>query len=104
VSDPLPVVVSALAAEQIHAAAEWWRTNRPKAPQAFREDLERAVSLLTVQPIVGSRARNAKLPGVRRVHLTRIRYDLYYRLVEEPSRQLQILALWHASRGGNPPI
>jgi hypothetical protein len=104
VSGPLPVVVSALATEQMHAAAEWWRTNRPKAPNALREDLDRALSLLAIQPNVGSRARNAKLQDVRRVHLVRIRYDLYYRLVERPSRRLEILALWHANRGSDPPV
>ena len=103
-SGPLPVVVSALAAEQIHAAAEWWRANRPKAPTAFREDLDRAVSLLAIQPNIGSRARNIGLRGVRRVHLARIRYDLYYRLIAEPPHRVEILALWHASRGSNPPI
>jgi hypothetical protein len=41
VSDPLPVVASALAAEQIRVAEEWWRSNRSKAPHVFREDLRR---------------------------------------------------------------
>jgi hypothetical protein len=38
VSEPREIVVSALAAEQIRAAEEWWRINRPKAPQAIREE------------------------------------------------------------------
>ena len=80
-SEPLHVEVSALAATQIRAAETWWRLNRPKAPNAIREDLERAVSLIAVQPQVGARARNLTLPGVRRLHLARIHYDLYYRLV-----------------------
>lgn len=46
---------------------------------------------------------NIALPGVRRLHLARIHYDLYYRLVEAP-RRLEILAFWHASRGSHPPI
>ena len=100
-NDPLPVVVSAIAAEQIRAAADWWRANRPKAPHAFRQDLDNASSLLAIQPQLGARARNAKLIGVRRVHLVRIRYDLYYRVVEEPPRQLEMLALWHSSRGSD---
>jgi hypothetical protein len=55
----------------------------PKPPNAIREDLDRASSLIAIQPEIGTRARNVKLSGVRRVHLTRIRYDLYYRVVEE---------------------
>jgi hypothetical protein len=104
VSEALPVVVSAIAAEQIRAAADWWRQNRPKAPNAFRQDLDNASSLLAIQPELGARARNTNLAGVRRVHLVRIRYDLYYRVVEGPPRQLEILALWHSSRGIDPPL
>jgi hypothetical protein len=103
VSGPLEIVVSALAAEQIRAAEAWWLVNRPKAPNAIREDLDRASSLIAIQPDLGARARNASLAGVRRLHLARIRYDLYYRIVETHTR-LEILAFWHASRGSLPPI
>lgn len=102
-SGPLEIVVSALAVEQIRAAEAWWLVNRPKAPNAIREDLDRASSLIAIQPDLGARARNASLAGVRRLHLTRIRYDLYYRLVEA-RKQLEILAFWHSSRGSLPPI
>jgi len=103
VSEPLPVEVSALAAEQIRAAETWWRVNRPKAPNAIREELERASLLLARQPQIGARASNASLAGVRRVHLARIHYDLFYRLAEEPKR-LEILAFWHSRRGSRPPL
>ena len=102
-SEPLEIVVSALAAEQIRTAAEWWRLNRPKAPGAIREDLDRASLLIAIQPDLGARARNVVLPSVRRLHLARIRYDLYYRAVEA-HRQLEILAFWHSSRGSLPLI
>lgn len=102
-SEPLPIDVSALAAAQVRAAETWWQLNRPKAPGAIRAELERGSSLIALQPHIGTRARNIALPGVRRLHLARIRHDLYYRLVEAP-RRLEILAFWHASRGSLPPI
>jgi plasmid stabilization system protein ParE len=102
VSGALPVSVSPLAARQVREAETWWQANRPKAPGAIRTELERASSLLARQPEIGTRARNVSLPGVRRLHLGRIRYDLYYRVVEAP-RRLEILAFWHASRGNEPP-
>jgi hypothetical protein len=71
VNDSLPVDVSALAASQVRAAEMWWRDNRPKAPGAIRAELERASSLIALQPEIGSRARNIALPGVRRLHLAR---------------------------------
>ena len=64
-NEALEIVVSALAAEQIRAAAEWWRLNRPKAPDAIREDIDRASSLIAIQSDLGARARNVTLPGVR---------------------------------------
>jgi plasmid stabilization system protein ParE len=103
VSEPIAVEVSALAAEQIRAAEMWWRPNRPKAPGGIVSELERAGSLIAFQPRIGARAQNVALPNVRRLHLARIRYDLYYRVVDSPDR-VQILAFWHSSRGGGPPI
>jgi hypothetical protein len=103
VSAPLEIAVSRLAARQIRAAEAWWRINRLKAPNAIREDLDRVSALIAIQPEVGARARNVALSGVRRVHLARIRYDLYYRLVDAP-RRLEILAFWHTSRGSGRPI
>jgi plasmid stabilization system protein ParE len=103
VSEPLHVEVSRIAAEQIRVAETWWRTNRPKAPNAIREEVERASGLVAVQPDIGSRALNVKLAGVRRIHLSRIRYHLYYRVTETP-RRIEIVGFWHSSRGSRPPI
>ena len=83
-SRPLHVEVSDLARAQIRAAEEWWRVNRPKAPSAIREELERASLLISVQPEIGARAKNASLAGVRRLHLARVRLQTKdYDSVEE---------------------
>ena len=76
---PLHIEVSDLARTQIRAAQDWWRVNRPKAPNAIREELERASLLISVQPEIGARATNISLAGVRRLHLARVRYYIYYR-------------------------
>lgn len=102
-SGPLPVRIVSTAARAIREAAEWWAFNRPKAPAAFTEELERALQLIAAQPAVGAQAQNAKLAGVRRIHLTRVRYYLYYRIADSPPG-LEVLALWHTSRGSAPPI
>jgi plasmid stabilization system protein ParE len=103
VSPLLHIEVSDLAKAQIRAAEEWWRLNRPKSPNAIREELERASSLISAQPEVGAHARNISLPGVRRLHLARVRYYVYYRVATEP-KQVEVLAFWHASRGSTPPL
>lgn len=100
----LPIEVSALADWQIEAADRWWRENRHKAPNAIREELERIGVLIATQPHLGSRATNVKLPGVRRMHLERIHYDVYYRIAGSPPEAIELLAFWSSHRGVPPPI
>jgi plasmid stabilization system protein ParE len=101
-SGTLPVRIVGSAARAIAEAGKWWAANRPKAPDAFAVDLERALQLIASQPAIGARARNAKLVDVRRVHLARVRYYLYYRLTSEPA--IEVLALWHTSRSTTPQL
>ncbi len=99
----LPIRVVQSAADQILEAAAWWDANRPKAPGIFREEIAHALELISIQPRVGARASNAKLAGVRRVHLSRVHYYLYYRVRESPN-VVEVLALWHTSRGSGPAL
>jgi len=99
VTSPLRIKVSQGALAQIEEAAAWWARNRPLAPGAVREDLDRILGLLSVEPGIGARARRAKLQGMRRVTLSRIRYYVYYRVSEDA---LEVLAFWHTSRGREP--
>jgi plasmid stabilization system protein ParE len=46
---------------------------------------------------------NVRLSGVRRVHIERIHYDVYYRVVGSPSL-IEIVAFWGSRRGTSPPI
>jgi hypothetical protein len=103
VNNALHVEVSGAAASQIRAAEAWWRVNRPKAPNAIREEVERGSALVAAQPDIGARARGISLDGVRRIHLRRIRYYLYYRISDTPN-QLDVLGFWHSSRHDDPPI
>src|SRR5437016_3506852 len=79
--------------EQIQKAAGWWSANREKAPQAFKEELQRGFAFISQQPGAGAKASNVKLKDVRRIHLSRIRYFLYYRVKEGC---VEVLALWHS--------
>jgi plasmid stabilization system protein ParE len=101
VNAPLRIEITDDAQTQIAAASAWWGENRPTAPGAIVEDLDRILRLLCVQPAMGTRARRATLSGVRRVTLSRIRYYVYYRVADDA---LQVLALWHTSRGLGPSL
>ena len=85
----------------IRRAAEWWELNRPLAPGAVHEELDEAFALLRSQPRIGSLATNTKARGVRRLHLQRIHYFLYYRV---RGATVQVLALWHTSRSSGPGV
>ena len=98
---PLRIEITDNAQSNISEAAAWWAGHRPAAPDAIRDELDEILNLLCVEPAIGTTARYATLAGVRRVTLSRIRYYLYYRVVDDA---LQVLALWHTSRGTNPPL
>jgi plasmid stabilization system protein ParE len=97
----LAVKISARAAGQIRRASEWWAENRPAVLGAVGQDVGESIALLTEQSGIGSRYEGARAPGVRRLYLGRIRYFLYYRVVDGT---LEILALWHSSRESTPRL
>jgi len=55
------VDITDAARAQIEMAAAWWSQNRPSAPGAVLEDLDRILALLTVQPEMGTPARRMRL-------------------------------------------
>ena len=91
----LTIKVTRRARTQIETAISWWSAHRSSAPDAIIEDVDRALQLLIVQPNIGARAGNAKLPDVRRITLTRINYYLYYRV---RGSSLEVLAFLHTRR------
>ena len=102
-SRALPARLVRRATREIREASQWWEANRPAAPGAVEESVQNALQLIRSNPRIGARATNVKLPGVRRVHLSRIHYHLYYRVLSDP-RCIEVLALWHRRRGAGPGL
>ena len=98
---PLELFVSRRAAREVERIVQWWTLNRPAAPGAVRQDLQAALNLLLVQPDVGARVKEASSPDIRRFHLDRVRYWVYYRVRRN---RLEVLSLWHSSRGSGPAV
>jgi plasmid stabilization system protein ParE len=96
------IVVAARAAKQIRDAERWWQLHRMAAPHAIGEELAHIYIILSVSPQLGVPIRHAKLANVRRLHLDRISYDVYYRLVGRST--VLILAFWHSRRDARPPV
>jgi plasmid stabilization system protein ParE len=82
------VRVTKRAQAQIDRAVQWWDGNGDLALKAFDEDLAKAFLLLSVEPGVGARVLHARAEGVRRLHLARVRYHLYYRSRGTPNLSL----------------
>ncbi|MBI4757355.1 MAG: type II toxin-antitoxin system RelE/ParE family toxin [Betaproteobacteria bacterium] len=83
------------------AAAAWWSGNRAAAPDAVRQDLQSALSLLAHEPELGTRVEMPRPEVVRRLYLGKIRYFAYYRIRRDV---LEVIAFWHESRDGSPPV
>ena len=86
-------------------ARAWWEVNRPKAPLALQEDFDDAMERLER---LGDRGGVELLSpgqrgGYRRLLLPRVRYYLYFRVVDDAGA-IEVLALWHVSRGTRPQV
>ena len=97
----LPLFITPRAAREIRRAAEWWALNRLDAPGAVRADLKTALAILREEPGIGGEVENASSRDVRRFYLDRIRYWVYFRVRRG---QLEVLSIWHASRGSGPTV
>jgi len=69
---------------------------------AFADELEKGFDLARAWPASGEAVRHPQIE-VRRILLGRIRYHLYYS-VSPDTEVVEILALWHTSRGSAPKI
>ena len=92
----LPVVTTPEADTQIRAIDEWWRANRPAAPELFTEEL------LEQAPRIGKAyRRHPAVRGLHRVLLRATRYHVYY--VIRPDA-VAVLAVWHSQRDQSPEL
>ena len=91
--------VTATAERHIEQALDWWQRNREKAPRRLESDLAAAFTMLAEDPEIG--ASSAEFPGVRRLTIRRVRYEVYYRATEA---MVEVLAVWHTSRGDKPKL
>jgi plasmid stabilization system protein ParE len=98
---PLELFVSRRAAREIERVVQWWEVNRPAASGAVRQDLQAALNLLLLHPDIGARVHRASSTDVRRLHLDRIHYWVYYRVRQN---RLEVLSVWHSSRDSAPAV
>ncbi len=86
---------------QVRTIDDWWQRNRSAAPDLFLDELASAFTLIGHAPQAGHPYRRSPIPGTRRVLLARSRYHVYYIPLDD---EVLVLAVWHARRGGGPPL
>jgi len=91
------VVVTRRANRQLDKASDWWVSHRDKAPHAFDEDIAAGFAMIAESPLAYPYFDMRR--GIHRMLLERIRYYVYYRLNADDN--IEVLAVWHASR--RPP-
>ncbi|MBV9071265.1 MAG: type II toxin-antitoxin system RelE/ParE family toxin [Acidobacteria bacterium] len=91
------------AARQIRNESHWWRRNRTKAPNLFRDELRRAFALIAEYPEAGAITEDLELRGVRRVVLVDTQHYVYYR-VNDAAKRIEVLAVWSTKLGAPPPL
>lgn len=80
---------------------DWWRNNRPAAPDLFKQELEDALELLAASPKMGEEYKLVRGRQVYRVLLEATRQYVYY-VVDEPAGELEIWSVWGTARARGP--
>jgi len=98
------VEFSPYASQDADDGRDWWLRHRDKAPDLFDEELEAAVKKLSQAPYAGEVVTTRGLKfEVRYVSMRKTRFRVFYRVNAE-ARLVEILRLWHMSRGETPSL
>jgi plasmid stabilization system protein ParE len=100
-NEPLAVVLQRRAIHEVGEIDAWWRENRPAARDLFLAELETILAAASLMPTLGAVVRGERAAGVRRLLLRRTKYHAYYRV---RGSVLEVLAVWHATRGSGPNL
>ena len=95
--------ISPRAERQIEEVADWWFDNRGGAPFLFSQEIERAFLALVTFPRAGERVIHPEIPELRRILLSSVEYHLYY-AISDDDQAVEVLELWHTSRGELPRL
>ena len=97
----LPVRTTPESDAQIRDIDDWWRSNRPAAPDLFLDELAAAFDVIGHAPQIGRLYRRSPVPGTRRLLLAVSRYHVFY---VPQAANVKVLAVWHARRGVGPAL
>jgi plasmid stabilization system protein ParE len=76
------VIVAPSAREHARRIDEWWRENRPKAPDLFARELEAAFARIAATPLAVAAFRETKGRTIRRLLMPRTSYHVFFEVNE----------------------
>ena len=96
----LELSVTPQAFDHIQALDVWWRKNRDKSPDLFREELALAFRSIAEAPAIGRRFPSAQ-GDVCRYLMRATRTHVYY-LFDD--RHVRVVAVWGGVKGSGPDL
>ena len=102
-SGSFAVIVAPSARGHAQRIDEWWRENRPKAPDLFARELEAAFARIAATPMIVAVFLETKGRTIRRLLLPRTSHHVFFE-VNEQHQNVHVLAVWHAARGRGPRL
>ena len=85
------------------AMADWWRENRPLAPDLFDRELEAARGRLEQQPELPPIYETVRGRVIRRVLLPKTEGHVYYS-VDHATESVVVHIVWGARKGRGPKL
>lgn len=98
----MKVVLAETAKKHAAEIDEWWRENRPSAPDLFADELIAARSLIGDAPHIGTRFP-ARGRVVRRVRLRKTKHHVYY-VTDEVRGVVLVVAVWGMPKAKTPKL
>jgi plasmid stabilization system protein ParE len=97
------VTYTAEGASRADFVDDWWRGNRPSAPDLFREELDGALEQILAMPESGTRCATSRGMAIYRVLLGETRQALYYSF-DRDRDVLVVHSIWGTQRGRPPRL
>jgi hypothetical protein len=97
------VETSSRARAQIERIDAWWRGQRDKAPELFKEELSRAEAFLAVTPNLAKVYQTRRDRPIRWVILPKTKVKLYF-WVDEKKGIVNVVSAWGGKRERGPKL
>lgn len=97
---PRRVRFTATANQHLDSERAWWLKNR-EHQELFATELESTVAILAIMPGAGTPYPETPIPGLRRLHLSKLSCHIYYTFNAD---EVIVRALWGARRARGPTL